>query len=105
MVSPARRALASSVQTAEASFRDNPSRVGVGLWLGSGLAAWTLARIVPLGKRRGVWIELAAAIVIAFLLGVAATSLDFGGWNELEWRAALFAFFGALAAVGIIRAV
>ena len=79
--------------------------MGVGLWLGSGLAASVLARIVPLGTRRPFWIELAAAIVGALLMGVAATALDFGGWNELEWRAALFAFLGAFAAVGFIRAV
>lgn len=75
------------------------------MWLGSGVAAWVLARIVPLRRRRGGWGELAAAIVVALLLGVLATALDFGGWNELDWRAGLFAFFGALAAVGVIRAV
>ena len=47
--------------------------------------------------------ELVAAIVIAFLLGVAATALDFGGWRELDWRAGLLAFLGAAAAVGIFR--
>ena len=93
------------MQTAEPRFRDNPRRVGIGLWVVCGCAAGFLARIVPLGTRKRLWIELAAAVFTALLLGVAATALDFGGWNELEWRAATFAFLGALAAVGITRAV
>jgi hypothetical protein len=36
-------------------------------------------------------------------LGVTATALDFGGWNEPDWRAGLFVFLGALAAAGAIR--
>ncbi|HUR80785.1 MAG TPA: hypothetical protein VM733_08460 [Thermoanaerobaculia bacterium] len=79
--------------------------MGIGLWLVCGCVAGILARIVPLGTRKRLWIEIAGALVTACLLGIAATALDFGGWNELEWRAAAFAFFGALAAVGIIRAV
>lgn len=79
--------------------------MGVGLWLGSGVAAWILARIVPLRRGRGGWGELAAALVAALLLGTLATALDFGGWNELDWRAGVFAFFGALAAAGLTRAV
>ncbi len=79
--------------------------MGIGLWVACGLAAGFLARIVPLGSRKALWIELAAAALTAFLLGTLATALDFGGWNELDWRAALFALSGALAAVGITRAV
>jgi hypothetical protein len=65
--------------------------------------AFVLARIVPAGRRRARIAELAAALTIAFLLGTVATALDFGGWNELDWRAALFAFLGAFAAAGIAR--
>ena len=79
--------------------------MGVGLWLGSGVAAWILARIIPLRRGRGGWAELAAAVIVALLLGTLATALDFGGWNELDWRAGAFAFFGALAAVAVVRAV
>lgn len=79
--------------------------MGIGLWLGSGLAAWILARIIPLRRGPGRWAELAAALVTALLLGTLATALDFGGWNEADWRAGLFAFLGALAAAGVIRAV
>jgi hypothetical protein len=79
--------------------------VGVGLWLGSGFAASVLARIIPLRRRPAFWPELAAAIVTALLLGAVATALDFGGWNAPDWRAGVFAFLGAVAAVGAIRAV
>jgi hypothetical protein len=78
--------------------------VGVALWLSGGLAAWALARIVPpRGGRRPV-VELLFALGAALLLGVAATALDFGGWNEMDWRAGLFVLLGALAAVGVTRA-
>ena len=62
-----------------------------------------VARIVPLGRGGGRWSELAAAIVTALLLGTLATALDFGGWNEPDWRAAVFAFLGAFAAAGVVR--
>ena len=47
--------------------------------------------------------ELAAAIVTALLLGILATALDFGGWNEADWRAGAFCAFGAFAAAGAVR--
>jgi uncharacterized membrane protein YeaQ/YmgE (transglycosylase-associated protein family) len=77
--------------------------VGILLWIGSGSLAFLLARIIPHGRSRG-WIgELAASILVAFLLGVVATTLDFGGWKELDWRASVFAFCGAFAAAGLVR--
>jgi hypothetical protein len=79
--------------------------MGIALWLVSGLAMALLARIIPLGRGRWVWGELILAIVTAFLLGVAATALDFGGWNELDWRAAAFCAAGSLAIVGIVRVI
>jgi uncharacterized membrane protein YeaQ/YmgE (transglycosylase-associated protein family) len=79
--------------------------MGIALWLGSALAAWILARIVPIGTRGRLWIELIGALSGAFLAGVVATALDFGGWRELEWRAALLAFLGAVAALGALRAL
>ncbi len=39
----------------------------------------------------------------ALILGVVATFFDFGGWNQLDWRAGLFTGLGALAAIGIRR--
>jgi len=92
------------VLTAEAPHcEDNPRRVGIGLWLGSGVVAWILARIIPRGRRRCRAAELAAAIVTALFLGTLATALDFGGWNEPDWRAGTFCVLGAFAAVGAVR--
>ena len=78
--------------------------MGVALWLACGLAAFLIARLIPPG--RSGWItEAVIAIVTGSLLGVVATALDFGGWNEADWRAGLFVVFGSFAAVGALRAV
>ena len=77
--------------------------MGVALWSTCGLVAFALARFVPSGRRKSWLGELVASLLTAFLLGIAATALDFGGWRELDWRAGLFAFLGAAAAVGIFR--
>lgn len=79
-------------------------RVGVALWLGCGVVAFFLARLIPLA-RRGWIAELALTIAAALLLGAIATALDFGGWSEPDWRAGLFAVFGSFAAAGALRAV
>jgi hypothetical protein len=47
--------------------------------------------------------EFLVTLLAALPLGVLATALDFGGWNELDWRAGLFVFLGALAAAGAFR--
>lgn len=77
--------------------------MGLASWLAAAFVAFALARIVPLGRPRRWLAELLLAAVIALLLGATATALDFGGWNELSWRAALLAFLGALAALGAAR--
>ena len=78
--------------------------MGVALWLISGLSAWLVARVLPARSR--AWLaELAVTLAMASLLGLAATALDFGGWREPDWRAGLFTFCGALAAVGVFRLV
>lgn len=79
--------------------------MGIGMWLAAGSGAWLLARIVPAGRPLRSWGELVVAIVTALPLGFVATALDFGGWQEPDWRAGLFSFFGALAAVGSLRAL
>jgi hypothetical protein len=78
--------------------------VGVALWGIAGLAAWALARIIPPRGRSRALAELLFAVGAALLLGVVATALDFGGWNEPDWRAGLFTALGALAAIGAVRA-
>jgi len=44
------------------------------------------------------WRHLVGAIMVVF-----STALDFGGWSEPDWRAALFVFLGALAAYSFSR--
>lgn len=74
------------------------------MWTASALSAFFVARIIPVG-RRSRWIaELGVAIAAAWICGVAATALDFGGWREPDWRAALFALFGGLTALALLRA-
>lgn len=59
--------------------------------------------MLPWKRRRG-WIgEFSVSIVAGLILGVVATALDFGGWNEPDWRAGLFVFLGALTAIGLFR--
>ena len=78
--------------------------MGVALWIGSGVLAWAVARIIPFGRVQ--WAaELMMGIAAACLLGLLATALDFGGWAEIDWRAGLFAFLGALATLGCLRSV
>ena len=76
------------------------------MWIVAGGTAWIIARIVPAARaKRRPAAEAGIALLIAAAAGAAATALDFGGWNEPDWRAGLLAFFCAAAAVGITRAV
>ena len=77
--------------------------VGLALWLGTGALAFLLARLVPFGRGRRWLGELAAVLLTAFVLGVVATGLDFGGWSEPDPRAGLFTFLGSGAILGILR--
>ena len=64
-----------------------------------------IASQIPYGKPLGRAVETIAALTAAVAAGLAATALDFGGWKELDWRAALFAGLSALAVLGIVRAI
>ncbi|HYK02627.1 MAG TPA: hypothetical protein VE974_12795 [Thermoanaerobaculia bacterium] len=77
--------------------------MGIVLWLISGATAFAVARIVPFARTARWFGEVFVTLSAAILLGVAATALDFGGWREPDWRAALFAFLGAFAAAGVFR--
>jgi hypothetical protein len=56
--------------------------------------------------RQTQWLtDLLIAEVAAIAAGLAATALDFGGWNELDWRAGVFAFACALGVTGWMRVV
>jgi hypothetical protein len=79
--------------------------MGIALWTGCAVAVFLSARSVPFGRpHRWIW-ELIAALASALVLGVVATALDFGGWNEPDWRAGLFVFFGSAAVIGVMRIV
>jgi uncharacterized membrane protein SirB2 len=71
----------------------------------SGIVAFLIARIIPFSTQKRWKTELVTALLAALIAGVAATLLDFGGWQELDWRSAAFAFGAALAAAGVVRAV
>ena len=71
----------------------------------SGIVAFVIARIIPFSRQTYWKTELVTATVAALLAGVAATLLDFGGWQELDWRSAAFAFCVALAVAGVVRAI
>jgi hypothetical protein len=79
--------------------------MGAAMWIATSVAAFLVARIIPIRKPVRWAPELVVAVAAGLLFGVAATALDFGGWNELDWRAALFTAFGALAALGAIRSL
>ena len=79
--------------------------MGVASWVVSGIAAFLVARIVPFSRQIHWKTELVTAVLAALAAGVAATILDFGGWQALDWRSAAFAFSVALAAAGVVRAV
>lgn len=79
--------------------------MGIAFWVGAGVVAFAVARLVPAG-RGGRWsLELIAAAAAGFAAGAIATALDFGGWREVDWRAGLFALLVAFAAIGATRLV
>jgi len=79
--------------------------MGIALWAVCGIAATVVARIVPV-LRQTQWLsDLLLSLLGAIIGGVIATAMDFGGWNELDWRAGLFAFACALAVTGWMRAI
>lgn len=88
--------------TAEAGYH---LEMGVAIWIGCGIVAFLVARIVPNGRGARRMGELSASVAVALALGALATALDFGGWNELDWRASLLALLGGFAAAGFVRAM
>ena len=77
--------------------------MGLAFWLAAGSAAFLIARIIPSRRPERWWGELIVSLVSAAAFGLIATYLDFGGWKEPDWRAGLFAFLGALIAIGVKR--
>ncbi len=77
--------------------------MGVALWLLCGVAGFAASRAVRPARPDGYAGELTAALLVAFAGGLASTALDFGGWNEVDWRAGAFALLCAFAAIGAMR--
>lgn len=75
--------------------------VGMSVWIVAGGAAWVIARFIPPARMPAA--EAVAALVIATIAGLAATALDFGGWNEPDWRAVVFVFFSVAGALAMVR--
>jgi uncharacterized membrane protein YeaQ/YmgE (transglycosylase-associated protein family) len=79
--------------------------MGIVIWLLAGATAFGAAAPMKSGGALRWPIELTIALVAAVVFGLVATALDFGGWNELEWRAAVFCFFGAAIVLGLARII
>ena len=79
--------------------------MGIGLWMLCAAAVFLVIRLVPFARPASWIAESFTAIISALVLGALATALDFGGWNEPDWRAALFVFFSVTAALAMVRVV
>jgi hypothetical protein len=79
--------------------------VGAALWLLAAVLAFAVARIIPSARPQRFLKELLLAAGAGLVIGVTATALDFGGWGEPDWRAALFVLFGGLAILAAARLV
>jgi hypothetical protein len=78
--------------------------MGIALWLACAVAIFLLGRLIP--AARPSWLpELSVASISALAFGTFATALDFGGWNEPDWRAGLFVFFGSAGVAGSLRLI
>jgi hypothetical protein len=75
--------------------------MGFFLWCAAGTAAFAIGRTLP--YRSSATREALIALACSVIAGVAATAFDFGGWNELEMRAGLLAFFAALTSIAVVR--
>lgn len=67
------------------------------------MVVFLVARRISHGRAARWGGELFAVIAGALVLGIVSTALDFGGWNEPDWRGGVFVFFGSAAVVGGVR--
>ncbi|MGZ8868666.1 MAG: GlsB/YeaQ/YmgE family stress response membrane protein [Thermoanaerobaculia bacterium] len=77
--------------------------MGTGMWVIAGIGAFSVARLIRAGRPAGWVLEASAGVLTASAAGLAATALDFGGWQEPDWRAGAFALAVSLAAIGLTR--
>jgi len=78
-------------------------QVGIATQAVAGVVAFVIARIIPSGRSRRWAVELIVSLAGALAAGVVATALDFGGWDEVDWRAAVLGFVTALLLAGVTR--
>jgi hypothetical protein len=78
--------------------------MGIATWFASAAVALAIARTAPLSRPLSLPMEVLLTSVAACCYGLVATALDFGGWNEPDWRAAIFAFLGAATCLPLVRA-
>ena len=79
--------------------------MGIALWLGCATVVFFIARRLAYARPARWTGELVTALIGALAMGVIATALDFGGWNEPDWRAGLFVFCATAAVIGALRIV
>jgi hypothetical protein len=79
--------------------------VGIALWMLCGVSAFAAARAIDAGRPPRMIGELLVAMVVALAAGLVATGLDFGGWAELDWRAAAFVVCCTFAAIALSRMI
>ena len=79
--------------------------MGAALWLLAAVLGFAVARIVPSGRPPRFLTEFLLAAGAAVVIGVTSTALDFGGWNEPDWRAGVFVLFAVLVILAVPRLV
>ena len=79
--------------------------MGIATWFASAAVAIAIGRTILTRSPLPLVTETLIASVAACCYGLGATALDFGGWNEPDWRAAAFALFGAATWLPLARAV
>jgi hypothetical protein len=77
--------------------------MGIALWMTCAAAVFLAIRNIRFGRPAGWMGELFVVVIVALVLGGIATALDFGGWNEVDWRAGVFVALGSFAIAGAIR--
>ena len=79
--------------------------MGIALWIVASALATLVARVIRTGRAASWWSEPVIGLIAGIILGAIATVLDFGGWNEPEWRPAAFVFAGTLAVLAGARII
>jgi len=77
--------------------------MGIATWFASAAVALAIARMLPV-RPLSLPMEVLLTSAAACCYGLVATALDFGGWNEPDSRAAIFAFLGAATCLPLARA-